>query len=322
MTDLQHIAVLGDSQTVLATSYGVQGFECWPAKVQQSLRRAGKRVRVHVAATGGHDTSNLLARISDAFPRDGLGTVQPRVAILAIGVNDPGNFTTSQTQANIQAAIKAIKHRAIGDGFENCAPVAGQANLPANGLFGQRYVVLNDTSTTGGQPATDPDHHATVPGSVAADANGQRQSVWEYRMPMPGEAGWGRVRGTTGDPLVGQDGTIIGCSRIVVVSANYLNFASTGDTLTTPYAVYAAIRSAQQAAVAAENVGACSVQYADQYSYERGLIAAGTIPNRAAGDAYDATRSLHYADGNQHFSPLGHATRERVVTPLVLPSLA
>jgi hypothetical protein len=323
MTTLKHISVIGDSQAVLGTSFGVQGFECWPALMQSSLIASGYNVRVHTYATGGHDTGNLLDRISDGFAH-----ARPEVAVLAIGVNDAGVYTASQTQANIQAAIKALKHRAIGNGYESCTPAATVSALPATGAFGQRYVVMSDTSTTGGLAAFDPGHHTTITGSVAADANGTKQSVWEYRYPAPAELGWGRVAVTATPPLEDQDDALLGTDTVVVVSVNYLNFTSTGDTPSTPYATNAAIRVAQQAAVTAENLTGSTVVYADQYTLERNLIIAGTVPNFSADTAivgttaYDQNKSFHYTTNNQHFSPLGHATRAQAVTPLVLTALA
>lgn len=292
------IAWGGDSQSDFSVAYGVAAWATCGPRLATNLNREGYATRTRAFGKAGDTTTQLLARADALFFYD-----TPTVGVLYIGVNDPGaSITQAQTQANIQALIKVLKHRAIGDGLGGGSSVAGQANLPSTGEPGQRYVVLADTSTTGGAAAQNSAQAATITGSVNPDSNGQKQTVWEYRHPLAGEAGWGRVATAATAPTA--------VKKIIVVSTNYLNFTSGGDTPTTPYATYAPVRAAQQAAVAAENVndtsGVATVVYADLYTLMKSRIAAGTDPDFSS-VTYDQTRSWHYTSNNQHHSAYGHS---------------
>lgn len=291
MTALKTVVCFGDSQTDSDAGYGVHGFETWPAVLQESLKAAGVNARCRSFGVSGDTSAQMLARVQDAFVYG-----RPDCAVLYIGVND-----SSGTQANIQAAIKALKHRAIGDEYGSGPTVAGQASLPATGRLGQRYVVLSDTSSTGGMAAVDPRHHATITG-----AGGSAQTVWEYRYSAAGELGWGRVATAATAPLTDVDGAPLGVKYIVVVSTNYLNFTAGGDTPSTPYAANATIRTAQQAAVTAETGNGTTVTYADLYAAQKALITGSSVPDFSA-VAYDQTKSWHYKQDNQHHNAFGHS---------------
>lgn len=84
-----------------------------------------------------------------------------------------------------------------------------------------------------------------------------------------------------------------GCNKIIVVSAQYLNWSTGGDTLPTPYATYVNIRNAQQAAAAAHS----GVEFVDLYTYLRNCI--------VGGQDTQGSFSWHVADGNQHFNAYG-----------------
>lgn len=298
-------AAIGDSQSDFAAGFGVRPSRTWSQVLATILTAAGKPTRCRAYGISGDTTTGMLGR-ADVLQMHEI----PDLALIHGGVNDPGNsITQATTQANLQAIIKSLKYGATGAGAGLGAgvSVAGQASLPANGAPGQRYVVMADTSTTGGVAASAPGQATTIGGSVA----GGGQSVWEYRYPLAGEYGWGRVA-VSGAPTH--------CKRIVVVSPNYLNFSVNGDTLTTPYAAYANIRAAQQAAVAAENVvvgGAASVIYSDVYNFLRSRIVAGTDPDFSA-VAYDQARSWHYVANNQHKSAYGHALDAQKISTDVL----
>jgi lysophospholipase L1-like esterase len=81
-----------------------------------------------------------------------------------------------------------------------------------------------------------------------------------------------------------------GVSRIVVMSAHYLNFSSGGDTLEVPYSPYEAIRVAQQDAVTA--AADPNVVFCDVYNYMRNLIVVGT--------EVQGSGSWHVTPTNQH----------------------
>lgn len=91
-----------------------------------------------------------------------------------------------------------------------------------------------------------------------------------------------------------------GTTYAIVVSTQYLNFSTGGDTLLTPYGNYATLRPFQQAAVTAKNATYPGrVAYCDLYTHMRSLIVAGTY---AQGDF-----AWHTADANQHFNAVGEA---------------
>jgi lysophospholipase L1-like esterase len=95
-----------------------------------------------------------------------------------------------------------------------------------------------------------------------------------------------------------------GVAKILVVSAQYQNFSSGGDTLATPYAAYVPVRQAQQAAASAENV-----VFVDLYNFLRNRIVNGLDTQ--------GSFSWHYADGNQHFNAYG----EDLVAQCILASI-
>jgi hypothetical protein len=265
-----------------------------------------------VFGNAGDTSAQALARVADCFAYG-----RPDCAVVYVGVNDPGaTITQAQTQANIQATVKALKHRAIGDGLSSGPTVAGQANLPATGKPGDRYVVLTDTSSTGGMAAFDATHHATITG-----AGGSAQTVWEYRYSAAGELGWGRVATAATAPLTDPNGDPVGVKQIVVVSTNYKNFTAGGDTPATPEASYATVRAAQQAAATAETGNGSTVTYADLYATQKALITSGAVPDFST-VAYDQTKSWHYKQDNQHHNAFGHGTVAQAVRALVAAALS
>lgn len=285
---------LGDSQTDFGAGFGVRPSETHASKTAQLL---GSEWLGRGFGVSGNKTPDLLTRLDVALMYD-----IPTIANLAIGVNDPGTYTQSQTQTNIQAMIMALKHGAmgIGAGLGGPVTVADVASLPATGAAGQRYVVLSDTDTTGGAAAWHTTHKANVTGSVTADGNGQKQAVWEFRYPLAGARGWGRVAVTGSIPTV--------VKKIMVTAPPYRNFTTGGDTPSTALAINVAIRAAQSAAVAAENVavsGEPSVIYCDLHAFMRARIVAGTDPDFSA-VAWDQTRAWHYTTNDQHYNAYGH----------------
>ncbi len=136
--------------------------------------------------------------------------------------------------------------------------VRSQTSLPASGQPADRYVVLYDTSATGGRAALS-GQMATIPGTVA------EPTVWEFRTGAAGEAGWGRIAVGATPPTH--------CQKVMILSQHYLNYSAGGDTLATPYPTFddvTGIRSKQIAAASAEGA-----VYVDQYNYFRSLITSG-----------------------------------------------
>lgn len=282
----------GTSLAAPIGQHGNEPFQTWNYLLEQDLRAADPEWIVRAFGVGGENTDQILARLGVAWRWD-----IPEMAVLYVGANDPGSVPSigaAATQLNVEAMIEALQHGATGDGQFYGVHVDTVADLPANGSRGERWVVLSDTSTTGGVPATSAEQAATISGSVTGP------TVWEYRYPRAGAAGWGRVAVRTTAPTV--------VKQIVVIGEGYLNYTTGGDTLTTAYALYAPVRAAEAAAVTAQAVtvgGKPTVVFLDYYTFLKNRIVAGTDPNFAV-TTYDQNLSWHAADQNQHNSPYGH----------------
>lgn len=253
-----------------------------------SLTSAGAVATATVAAHAW--TTGMLADVIGATPAgynvEGVSITNGGTNTITFpvpsGMASPATGTITlrlQTKRNLRAMIKWLRFGCIG-------AYRSQADLPAAGLPGDRYVVLYDTSSTGGAEAQS-GQAATVAGSVAADD----PTVWEYRNGKAGAAGWGRIAkvGTAYDPDRG-------CDRVVVVGNHYLNYSSGGDTLSTPVAVYddvTGIRAQQAAAAAAEGV-----VFADLYTFLKARIQAGLD---VQGDY-----AWHFANSNIHLNAYGN----------------
>lgn len=176
--------------------------------------------------------------------------------------------------------------------------VSSQTSLPVDAVMGDRYVVLYDTSSTGGRtlPASAAGSLAQITGSITNNTVGSSEpTAWEYRSGQTGETGWARVARATTTPSH--------ISRIIVVENHYLNYsASTGDTSVTEFYPYDSsithgLRNLQAAAVTPEL--AANVVLANAFSYFKALITNGTESQ--------GTFSWHRADNDVHFSQLGHS---------------
>lgn len=238
----------GDSIT-LNYSLGCLPSDFWPTCTEVELNNNyGCDVKFRNFGNSGDTSAQILARITGAFRYE-----TPDLACIMAGVNDPGG---TGVQTNIECMIHALQNRVTG-------VVAGQANLPAFdliaqvGYVGQRFLVISDTSTTGGVATAVP--NAGQPPTVTGTLTGPR--IWICRNPQAGEAGWSRVAFDTS----------LGVQNIMVLSAQWLHYANgAGDMLALDYAPYVPIRAAQLAAATAANV-----PFFDTHAYERAIIAAG-----------------------------------------------
>lgn len=303
------ITALGDSQTDLRSSYGVMASDMWTASLCNRLNAAGCSTQPIVFGVSGDTTAQILARADASFLYS-----MPAIGIIYGGVNDPGgSLTSSQTQANIQALCKVLKYRVCGEGagLGSGVTVASQANLPANGRLGDRYVVMSDTSTTGGRPAGISTSNPTITGNYSASP---QQTVWECRNKQAGEGGWGRVATNTTSTFVD------GVSKVIVVSTNYLNYATGGDNYNatagtgTQFTSYATVRTAVSAAATAEGVAYC-----DLYSFQSKLIYGGTFEGQTiTSETTQGSASWHCLPTNQHHNAYGHETVDRAVYYTIL----
>lgn len=296
---MKTLAALGDSQTQ-PWGWGALPWQTWVPSV---ARNFGASWRGRAFGVGGDTTTQILARSGIIHRYE-----TPDMVAIYAGVNDPGaSISQATTQNNLEALILVAKHGVKGDGEALTTVVADQTALPASGEPGQRYVVLSDTSTTGGMVKV---ANTTQAATITGTATGP--TVWECRYSRAGELGWGRIAVRATAPTV--------CNKIVVVTANYLNYTTGGDTLTTPFATYAPVRQAQADAVTQQNVtvgGLPSVVLANLYAYQRARIVAGTDPDFSA-VAYDQARSWHATQNNQHHNQYGHALVAECVTAAVV----
>ena len=300
------LAALGDSQTDLAAGYKVRPSDTWAPILGTLLNNEGASTRMRTFGIAGDTSATLLARSNVAHMYD-----LPEVVLIAIGVNDPvGSLTSAQTITTEGAIIKGLKHGAYGTSDPsvpgNCS-VADQTALPATGRPGQRYVVLNDTSTTGGMPAVSTGQATTITGSVTADANSNKITVWEFRYPQVGERGWGRVATNATAPTFTK--------KFVVIDPPYRNWTTGGDTTSVESSPNAALRTALQSVVTVENQtvgGVPSVIYAGLYNFMKARIVAGKDPDFSS-VAFDQTKNWHYIQNNQHYSAYGHALQAQAV---------
>lgn len=237
---------------------------------------------------------------------------------------------STSTQANIQAMVKALKYGVVGYGSQSRLGgivYLSQANLPANAPPGMRSIVMDDTSATGGMAAlaSAPLQKARIAGDYSV-LGAARQTVWERRTPQGGEAGWGRVAITGTAPFSGC------CSRILIDSTNYLNYANgSGDNINVDtgkaynsgastdsasvgvyFASYQPVRVQQQAAAAAENVNDTACLYVDYFGYQSRLI--------SSGETTQNSNLWHAIANNQHHSPYGHDILARARTETIVAS--
>lgn len=275
--------------------------------------RNGAYVGQVITTTGGtgsgqsktiiaYDGSTKVATINSAWLVTPDNTTTYTIAAL----------TQAQTQANLQALVKVLKFKAIGSGTGGIGCVVwAQSRLPANGEPGQRYVVMQDNSTTGGVQSNGSNQNANITGDYSASP---QQTVWEWRNPQAGESGWARV--ATSATAAFSDG----CSKVLVSTQSYLNWASGGDNYNTAagtgsqYASYVPVRAAATAAASAESVTLCDV-----YDYQSKLIYGGTFNGATlVSETTQGSESYHYTAGDQHYNAYGHDTVARAAAQTVV----
>lgn len=291
----------GDSITHNNTN-GVLGCEFWPNATQNILRDVYGIDNTHFRNLGasGNTSTQCLNRIHSAFQwRDG-GTEErpilnvPDVALVMIGVNDPGNsISTATTQANIEAIVRCLLNRVEGVvAAEGSLPTVDQAQtlIP----IGTRYWVVADGSTTGGiADASLPGlfgQPARVAGAIAsvkpagATTNG---AVWIKRRHASGASGWARI----------ADDYTRGVKQVIVMSTQFLPTETPGS----PDATNATLRGAQSAAVTVSQgisgIGSAKCRYLNHWQKFADDVTAGYISDMNA---------LVYTSGNQHYNAEGH----------------
>lgn len=206
----------------------------------------------------------------------------------------PGTINTYawarlDTATNIRAMIRWCQFGCIGF-------VKSETSLPISGLPGDRYVVLYDTSTTGGRVYPSNDNYLpNITGSITNNTYGNSEpTVWEFRSGQAGETGWGRVARQTTTPTH--------IDKFVVCNNHFLNYSSGGDTLSAEYFLYDSanpdcLRYIQNQAVTLE--ANTNIVFCDLFNGFKNYILNGT---ETAG-----SYSWHRADFDVHYSELGQS---------------
>jgi lysophospholipase L1-like esterase len=260
------VACMGDSLTFAAGS-GVRADQYWPEQLGIRLRAAGAAAAVRNCGKSGDTSTQMLARIADMLYFD----PSPVIAIIHAGYNDPGaSIPQATTQANIQAMIRYLRNGCVGQ-------VAGQATLPAEQAEGTKYLVVSDTSSTGG-----------INPELAGSRTGPQ--VWQSRNGLAGESGWGRLNS--------QSGTTI--TRFMLLTTHFCNYSSAGDTVDTGHAGQNATRKQVYDAQAAAQAAEAGAVLCDIYASLQARIVAATTGDTATNYTW------HTANGDIHPNPYGH----------------
>ncbi len=280
--------------------------------------------------TGSGQTRTIISYNGQTAMSAALGNSGVATVSVAWGTNPDATSTYSiaqptsaQLQANIQALIKIYKYNVTGLNRQQLQQggnqVYSQTNLPANAGFGSRFVVMNDTSTTGGLAANSTLQNATITGDYSSSP---QQSVWEMRTQQAGELGWGRVAISTTAPF--SDG----CNKVVVINNNYYNFSTAGDNYNVATSTGSQVtrnitfRTAAAAAVTAENVvvgGINTVALCDLYKFQSYLIYGNGTATYAfngvniTSETTQGSFSWHPYDSNLHHNKYGHETVARAM---------
>jgi hypothetical protein len=157
---------------------------------------------------------------------------------------------------------------------------------------------MNDTSSTGGASNNCLSQKAKIIGDYSLSP---KQSVWEYRNAQAGELGWARVAIDI-TPAFSE-----GVDKVMIVTNNYLNWASGGDNYNTntsigsQFTAYVPVRNACISASANEGV-----ILVDLYAFQSRLI-------KVNNETTQGSNSWHYTPSNQHHNQYGHETVARAI---------
>lgn len=218
------------------------------------------------------------------FRARGTSTGTPYVTWTAPG----GGADCTIQRGSIDTDNTTFHLRAIAKFYRNgCVDVLRTPNmLPENRPIGERWLILYDTSTTGG--VTDAQAALAInvfgePARLGGTISALTPTIWVSRNGKKGEAGWSRIADQ-------KDSGV----RVHMLGQHYRNYSG-GDTTGTPLTPYASYRQCSVDAVTAE--GDASVDYLDVYNYMRGLIVSGVES--------DGTGSYGAKSDNQHPGPYG-----------------
>lgn len=224
------ISAMGDS---LTNNYiwGVNADKYYPCVLQGYLNSLGASVLARNFGISGEATGQMIGRISVMTQYE-----VPNIAIIYAGTNDLStNGTTLATNATTATTTQFSVTAGSGVRF----PVGSYVKIGSDivRITNQATDLLTVTPALSGAP------------SVGATVNCATQQNLV---------------------VMGQYLQTAGCNKIIIVGRHYDNFTSGGDTVSTPNAANAALRTLQQAAATA-----LSAPYCDLYAYMSNLITTG-----------------------------------------------
>lgn len=254
------------------------------------------------SGTGSGQTNTIVGYSYDATNNRGVAqvkdawtTIPNATSVYTIAVGTQASITE-----NIQALCKFYKYKVTGYGIGlglGCS-FYSQTQLPANGETGQRFIIMGDTSATGGSLDNAKSQHPRIAGDYSSSPI---QSVWEFRNSQAGVLGWSRVA-IASTPAFAE-----GVAKVIVLTNNYLNWSSGGDNYNTQtntgtqYSFYVPVRAAATAAASNESVILC-----DLYAFQSRLI-------KVQLETPQGSDSWHFAASNQHYNQYGHETVARAL---------
>lgn len=257
----KHIGVIGDSLSS-SFNYSARLWEYWPYLLDTQLAAAGCFARTKTCAISGTTTGMMYSRIP-AMLRNG---EPPEIAIIFAGVNDPLVYGTVEASPAPTDTVFTV------------------SSTHGNRFRAGTYINVNDTSCNAGTAAR---KILSVVGDVI---------TLETALPSALTAG-DIIRNDTykNIELMSNYLTSIGCTKQMLVGAQYLNYTTGGDTVSTPYAPYATLRAAQAAVATAKGM-----VFVDIYASLKARIVGGQTTQ-------GEWTAWHVLDANQHFNAAGQA---------------
>ena len=275
------IICIGDSLTHNITTQ-VNLADFWPTRLGVGLTALGAASNGVNLGTSGNTTGQMIGRLYAVTDSNGDPDIEarfgyvPDMAVIFGGVNDPGGTGTVQASPIPTDTVFTLDS-GNGDKFTagcwiNVNDATGNAGAAARRVLS----VVGDAITLETALASAPAAGATIRNDTYANINEMIDTL-----------------------------DAAGVEKIMVVSTQYRNWATGGDSISTPEAVYAAVRVAQSAVATAN-----SVPYVDLYAHMRAILVAD--PTKVGDDTF-----WHVATSDQHLNTYG----EQLVADAVIAKI-
>lgn len=265
------ITVIGDSHTY-NTSLGVPAHKFYPARLQALLNARGASVKCRNFGISGNTTSDMIGRKACLDSVD-----VPDLVIMYAGPND----TSSRGSSLVVASPSPTTTTA--------SVTAAQGAYFAVGS----YVTIN--SQTVRITARSTDALTWTPALSGAPSTGDTVQVATTSNLT-----------ALGNYVIAAQVAAGKTPRLVIPLQHYLNFASGGDTVGTPYAPYVTLRAQQQAAVTAlDGVSGAEVIAVSFWQHMANLITNATPVNGVTYTQGDF--AWHVLTGNIHLNAAGES---------------